>query len=342
MTSTRTDVEIRTLRPGDRQAVLRLLTDTMGGGPTGVRTARFFAWKHERNPFGASLALIAEADGRIVGLRCFMRWRFVRHGHVVSAVRAVDTATHPQYQRQGIFSRLTRAALGMAADAGIDVVFNTPNAKSLPGNLKMGWARVGLVPIAVRVARPRAFGRGLRHRHSASGPPTPLPPVELPPASAALGDVASVQQLLDAARQPHDRFRTDRSAEYLRWRYAVAPGLDYRAIADHNGGRLHGIAIGRPRWRGRLVEFTLSEVIVRDGDRATARKLLSAVARSGVDHVATHLTGWPTAEAARRRAGYVTAPRQAMTLVARPFDPSMAVDTSLDDWALSLGDLEVF
>lgn len=341
MTTTRTDIAIRPFRPDDRSEVLALLTTTMAGGPTGERTADFFAWKHERNPFGPSLALVAEADDRIVGFRTFMRWRFVRNDRAVRAVRAVDTATHPAYQGRGIFTQLTRAALEAAAEHDVDLVFNTPNSQSLPGYRKMGWSPVGEVPIAIRVARPFAFARGLRHRTHGGGR-APVPPINLPPLAGVLDDTAGVQALLDSAGQPSDRLRTDRDAYYLHWRYAQIPDLDYRAIVHRVGGRLHGLAIGRPRWRGRLVELTLSEVIVPRGDRATARRLLSTAATRGVDHVATYLAGWPTAERARRRTAYVNMPNQTMTLVARSVDPHVEVRTSLDEWALSLGDLEVF
>ena len=52
-----------------------------------------------------------------------------------------------------MFSRLTRAALD-ALDGQVDLVFNTPNGKSGPGYLKLGWREVGRVPVAVRVRRP--------------------------------------------------------------------------------------------------------------------------------------------------------------------------------------------
>ena len=84
--------------------------------------------------------LVAEADGRIVGLRAFMRWEFAAGDRRFRAVRAVDTATHPDYQGQGIFSRLTLEALDALRDQA-DFVFNTPNEKSLPGLPEDGMAR---------------------------------------------------------------------------------------------------------------------------------------------------------------------------------------------------------
>src|SRR5207247_2560043 len=121
----------------------------------------FFRWKHVDNPFGRSFMLVAEAEERILGLRAFMRWRFAAGGREVGAVRAVDTATHPDFQGRGIFSLLTRAALdSLPADVGF--VFNTPNEKSGPGYLKMGWHEVGRIPIAIRVRNPMGFVRRAR------------------------------------------------------------------------------------------------------------------------------------------------------------------------------------
>jgi GNAT superfamily N-acetyltransferase len=105
-----TQLDVRPYEDADEPRVLELLSASLGAGPSGDRSAAFFRWKHLENPFGRSVLLVAEADGGIVGLRAFLRWR-LRAGHrELSAVRAVDTATHPEFQGRGIFSRLTRAA----------------------------------------------------------------------------------------------------------------------------------------------------------------------------------------------------------------------------------------
>ena len=334
------ELSIRPATEADEPAILDLLTTTMAGGPTGERSADFFRWKHRSNPFGASLSLVALSDGELVGFRTFMRWRFLRHGLPLTAVRAVDTATSPAHQGRGIFTRLTRAAIELAA-TDTDLIFNTPISNSLPGYLKMGWREVGSVPIAIRVVRPLAFARGFRSAGHGE-PAGPPPSILLPPAHEVLSDRAEVQRLLDAAVVPSDRLHTDRDSEYLWWRYASAPGLDYRAVALRRGGDLVGLAIGRPRRRGPLAELTLSEVIVAGDDRAAARGLLRAVARARVDHVASSLRGWPTAEGVRRRLGYVDVPGRGMTLVANPLRPGAGDVFNRDAWALSLGDLEVF
>ncbi|MCF2529730.1 GNAT family N-acetyltransferase [Yinghuangia soli] len=398
------DVLVRELAKDDEAQVLALLEASLAGGPTGERTQEFFDWKHRENPFGSSPGLVAEsADGRVVAVRLFLRWEFAFRGETVRAVRAVDTATHPEAQGRGLFRQLTMDLLQrMAADT--DLVFNTPNANSLPGYLKMGWREVGKVPIALHPIRPLAFAKGLRELRSgeaervpggsdsgrpgrrgavsssyasgssgsfgSSGPGSSgstLPDVsELP---RATGDASAIrcrfptaqqffadpaarnglEELIgdadsaDAALYP-ERLRTRPTEAYLRWRYGSAPGLDYRVIAAYRQGVLDGVAFGRPRMRGPLAEFTLSQLLIRPGDRMTARRLLSAAGLSGCDHVATHLTPGSDASRAARYAGYATPPRTGMLMVARPLRPlPYGLDPhTLNSWHLALGDLEVF
>jgi GNAT superfamily N-acetyltransferase len=338
----RTDVQIRPYRPEDEDAVLALLSDALGAGPTGERSATFFRWKHSQNPFGPSLMLVAEADGLVVGLRAFMRWRFVAGNEEYKALRAVDTATHPDHQGRGIFRRLTLSALDIGR-TGSDFVFNTPNGQSLPGYLKMGWHPVGKMAIRVRVRRPVRFVRRLGSVRESEPAPQLPPDVQAETADQALGDSDAVRQLLEEAPQPTDRLGTPKDLDYLRWRFVDAPSLDYRAVRVENGGRLRGLCLFRVRPRGRLWESTIAEVIVPAGDGKTALDLLRAVASAAsVDHVACRFPkGSPAAHAATRW-GAVTSPL-GMTFIVNPFRPDMNPDpTELRSWELSVGDLEVF
>ena len=326
-----------TIRPfdiGDEAAVLALLEQTLGGGPAGRRPAEFFRWKHFDNPFGPSFMLLAEADGRVIGLRAFMRWRFIVDGRELSAVRAVDTATHPEYQGMGVFSRLTRAALEALAGQ-VDLVFNTPNDASRPGYLKLGWREVGRVPVALRVRRPVRFARGLRRP---AGQPPARPPVDADPAARVLERADEVAGVLAQVRPREGRLSTPRDVGYLRWRYGAAPLLDYAGVAEEVAGELRGLALFRVRPRGALWETTVAEVLVADGDRRTARRLLARVARAAaVDHLTLRAPALTAASA-----GFLPAPG-GISFVVKPLRDDLEPDPSaLGAWALSLGDLEVF
>jgi GNAT superfamily N-acetyltransferase len=337
--ATKPAIAIRPLAPGDEGGLLDLLRVTLGGGPARRRPPEFFRWKHRENPFGSSFMLVAESEGRLVGLRAFMRWRFVDGSRSFEAVRAVDTATHPDFQGQGVFTRLTLAALG-ALEGQADLVFNTPNGASRPGYLKMGWQDVGRVPIVVRVRRPIRLVRGLR----APADRLPArPAVAAEPAARALARGAEVEELLAAARSDDGRLRTPRDLGYLRWRYGAAPLLGYLAVTEEDAGGLRGLAIFRVRPRGALWESTVADVIVPAGDRRTARRLLHRVVRAApVDHLTFHAPRRMATARAAAGAGFLPAPG-GMAFVVKPLRDGVRPDpTGLGSWALTLGDLEVF
>ena len=146
--------DVRPATADDRAQILSLL-DASLGWRNEPRYHELFAWKHERNPFGPSLAWVVEDAGRVVAVRLFMRWEFRRGAATLRAVRAVDTATHPDHQGRGLFSALTQHALEACRTDGVAFVFNTPNAQSRPGYLKLGWREVGRPPTVARPARLR-------------------------------------------------------------------------------------------------------------------------------------------------------------------------------------------
>lgn len=338
-----TGLQIRPYREADEPEVLELLSAALGPGPAGKRSADFFRWKHLRNPFGPSLLLVGEEGGRIVGFRAFMRWRFQAGDQTILAVRPVDTATHPDARGRGVFSRLTREALA-ALGTSAQLVFNTPNDRSMPGYLKMGWRRVGSITVSVRARRPLRLAVGLRSlRRTGVRPRRDEPQVLAETAAHGLADAAAVSGLLRAVPGSSTRLTTPRSLDYLRWRYASAPLLDYRAVRRDEGGELAGLAIFRVRGRGRVWESTIAELLVRGGDVAVTRRLLSDVVRAAdVDLLTCHA---PARSATRRgvaRSAFLPSP-MGMALVVRPIDDDLEPDpTSLGSWGLSLGDLEVF
>jgi GNAT superfamily N-acetyltransferase len=334
-------IAVRPYGAGDEASVLELLRAALGGGPANQRPSGFFRWKHLESPFGPSYMLVAEIDGRLIGLRALMRWRFVAGDRTIRAARAVDTATHPDYQGMGVFSRLTRAALETVAGE-VDLIFNTPNGKSGPGYLKLGWREVGRVPVAVRVRRPLRLLGGLR----APAPAGPAPPAPAVPAAQVLQRAGEVALLLEreAARSPAAarRLSTPRDVAYLSWRYGAAPLLGYRAVTEERDSELAGVAIFRVRPRGRLWESTIAEVLA-GGDQRTAARLLRRVARAApVDHLTFHApAGSPLARAATR-SGFLRSPA-GIAMVVNPLAQGIHPDpTDLGAWALSLGDLEVF
>ena len=326
---TTTPIEIRRSHEDDLADVLALLRQCLGWADD-ARYAELFTWKHSANPFGASPAWVALDGDRIVGLRILMRWEFERGGDVVRAVRAVDTATHPDYRGHGVFTRLTRRAVEELQSAGIGFVFNTPNDQSRPGYVNMGWRVVGRLPIA---ARPTSFVGGVRMlRARAPAERWSAPAAAGSPAGDVLRQRDALERLL-AARPRTDRLRTLVTPEFLAWRYA-SPLLDYRAMVAP-AGLDHGVALFRVRRRGPAREAALCDVIVPGDDNRTRRAIVGSVIRAvDADYVVAIDPRPVTA------AGLVRLPRQGPILTWRELMPQAMPPRRA--WDLRLGDIELF
>jgi glycosyltransferase involved in cell wall biosynthesis/GNAT superfamily N-acetyltransferase len=320
------DLTIRRAAPADRDAILALLARSLGR-EADPRYEQLFAWKHEENAFGPSPAWVATDGDRIAGFRVLMRWEFVDGARTVRAVRAVDTATHPDYQGQGIFTKLTRHGIEELRD-DVAFVFNTPNDQSRPGYLKMGWQVVGKLPTAVRPARVSGIPRILTARVPAERWTSPSTAGE--DAAAVLEDTGAIEDLLASLPEPAG-LRTRLSPEFLRWRYAT-PLLGYRAVVAP-GGLRDGVAIFRIRARGDAREAALSAVLARGDDRALVGRLTRAVARVADADYVIRIGGGRVAPG-----GMVQLPGQGPVLtwraVGSPSPPAR--------WDLSLGDIELF
>lgn len=325
-------VAVRRATDADLPGIFALARRSLGW-EDGAATEEHFAWKHFGSPFGPSPMWVAEVDERIAGFRTFLRWELrTDAGEVRRAVRAVDTATDPDFQGRGIFTALTLGALDELRADGVDFVFNTPNEQSRPGYLKMGWQVIGRLPVAVR---PTHFG-GLVKIARARTPATrgAVPTTAGVAAAAVLSDRDLTDALL--AHAPSGRgLATHRTHEYLGWRYGPE-ALHYRVVAGP-AGPAAGAAVFHLRRRGPAIEAVVCETLVPAGDPRTTRALYAQLAKeSGADYLIRLRS-----PAERPMGGWFwPAPGVGPVLTAREVNRSPASDPA--GWALTLGDIELF
>ena len=321
------DLEIRSAQPEDDPVVIPMLRESLKKGDDPHYEA-FLHWKHRENSFGESAAWVALHEGRAVGYRTLMRWRFVNdEGKKVTAVRAVDTATHPDYQGLGIFRTLTLRGVSELTLAGDGIVFNTPNDQSRPGYLKMGWSVVRRLPVGVLPAHPAALPKMAR-----SKVPANLWSEETNvglDAAEALPERALAEALLQHA--PAKGFRTDRTPEHLAWRTSFGP-LRYRVLLADRNDPAQGGVVFRLRRRGDTVEAAIIEQLVPDA--VTGARLVARVLKETKADYAIGLRTGPSA-------GLVPlpVPGAGPLLTSRPLAASPPPASA---WRLTLGDIELF
>jgi GNAT superfamily N-acetyltransferase len=333
---------IRPYSDVDESAVLDLLGQAFGSWPRGfarATPAEVFRWKHLENPFGRSVMLIAEADDAPVGFAAWLRWRMRAGERTYDALRAVDVAVDPAFQRRGVFAALLgEATRQFPPEAAFTL--STPNQLSRAGALGIGARKVRVIPLFVRVPTPLRSAIRLLGAGQLGATARDFEPVEqLKSAHSALHDGADVAALLSQLTPPAARLHTVPDLEYLRWRYGEVGG--YRAVCERHDGRLTGLAVFRVRRRGRARVTNLCELLVREGDHRSARRLLGRVAAAtAVDFVIGHFAPSSTARRAAVLGGFIRTPFGLLPTVRQLKDGVVPDPVAQDAWALTLGDFD--
>ncbi len=311
-------IKARIATESDIPEILEILKAALGETPLLQRTDALFRWKHYENPFGKSVVMVAQAGDRLAGVRALMRWELLTsEGETIQCVRAVDTATHPEFGRQGVFRTLTESAIEVARDSGVRLVFNTPNEQSGPGYLKMGWKEVGYLGAYLR---PR-LGPSLKvdkERYPALGDSLPgISPFVVP----AMTD------------RPARGLRTKRDPAYLHWRFNEHPTAHYGLVPTRAGG-----VVARASRRGLKSETRIADVL-GDADATTVKAIVRA-------NRSRFVTSWFSAgspeEKYIRRAGLRRLPGvKTLRLVARELAPISVDVFDLGSWDFAMSDLEL-
>lgn len=214
-------MKIREANPADIPEIVKVLKASLGEDDLPL-SEEIWNYKHILNPFGESLVLLAEEDGKIIGIRAFMRWQWQCKNKIFSAFRAVDTATHPGHRGKGIFKKITLKAVEIAKEKKDNFVFNTPNEQSRPGYLKMGWEKAGKIGIALKPAF-NSFWKVYNKNKTFS----------------VFYDCGE-NEIEEICKSWNDKFKKDKvlftpkTHEFLQWRYEQNPLQKYEVYATPN------------------------------------------------------------------------------------------------------------
>ena len=138
------------------EAYSALLSQVFGASPK--FTPQAIAWRYRDNPAGQVVGADAWAGGTLAAhyVTCPMRARV--EGRPLKGLLSLNTATHPDFQGRGLFTRLAQATYDAGAAQGYDFVIGVANAQSTPGFLrKLGFQHVAPLEAGVLTRPPRRF-----------------------------------------------------------------------------------------------------------------------------------------------------------------------------------------
>jgi len=309
-------MHIRESTEQDIPAIVDLLKKSLGESSS-PKSINYWIWKHVKNPFGPSKVLLAERNGQLIGIRAMMQWIWQRENQPYTALRAVDTATHPDFQGQGVFSVLTQKMVDRSKNDGINFIFNTPNEKSLPGYLKLGWVSLQKLPVGISFLTSLSF----ISRKSIHG-------------SLDLDKIELLCNRWNLIQQKITPLFTPKSLDYLKWRYLDNPVIKYFVFAD---AELFLAMYSRKR--NNITELRVAELICLGSTPSTTKRVRTIIRNYAIEKKINLITFAPVLK--RWMPGLTFVLPLGPKLCAKKINVDMPAFSHIK-FAYTLGDMELF
>jgi hypothetical protein len=252
---------IRDYREGDEAAIVALFEKVFGKPMGRTRSAPHWRWEYTQNPVGPRTIELVWDGATLAGQYAVSPRRVWCGGREVLAALSLDTMTHPDYARQGIFTASADACYEAMAERGFAFVYGFPKASSVGAfERRLSWSLVMKMPVHVKpidvgrfvaekVDRPRLapwLSLGSRMLSRAPGIVANTRrrwqsrvPVEVTACSA----IEEWADDLWARCRAHHHVWVVRDRAYLDWRYDARPESDYVFLRAEAGGTIVGLAV---------------------------------------------------------------------------------------------------
>lgn len=245
-------------------------------------------WLFKDNPAGKGFFSLADHDGNLVGQYVVIPIRLLVGGKEITGAQSMDTMTHPDYRRQGMFTTLAGEVYRNLKESGIHAAYGFPNDASHPGFVnKLGWITLIDLPFHARplkLSSLLADRIGNKFAASTAGVPAQAAFNLLFPSSRKENHGFSTRitdrfdgefdRLWDSVKE---RFSCAvcRNSDYLNWRYINKPGADYKVLAiDGKEGRLAGYAVLKTVRKEGAGQGHILDLLTADLDLSTAEILI--------------------------------------------------------------------
>lgn len=177
-------------------------------------TPAYLDWLYVANPDGAAVGYDAWDGERLAAHYVCVPARAWVEGLEVRVLLSLNTATHPDYQGKGLFTKLAAMTYEAGAQAGFDGVYGVANANSTPGFVRK---------LAFQLVRPLEARVGLgRLRHA------PKPAAQ----SLSFERSWSLDALAWRCANPHNRVRQRTSGARLQFHAAAVSHVPAYAELD--------------------------------------------------------------------------------------------------------------
>ena len=347
------------------RARIVLDVERMVYGDGEVSERGFYDWLYRANPAGEAViwyAATGDPGSESAGHYAVVPVRVALHGAAVAGSVSVNTVTHPDFRRQGIFVALAERVFADCARRGIAFTYGFPNPSSLPGFVgRLGFADIGRVPLLLAPLDARGIalpGSGAVRRLLVRAGAAVATPVSALLRRRARGRARVTETPADAADwdRTWETLRGKypvmvvRDRQYVAWRFGGCPTRRYRLYVAHGDAGPTGFVATRVgsvlgMRAGLVVDLVVARGEAgRDAGLALLAAAMQEFAGARVALAASLMPAIGEEYACLRRAGFFPCPRllepQPFPVILRHHGSSATVPARLGDWLLTMGDYD--
>lgn len=354
-----TIVRINRWKPGDSFSPLTELASTTYPGQE-MSSEAYLDWQYVLNPHGPVLLHTGQSDDRTIAQYLVIPRNYRCGATSLKGSLSVNTLTHPEFRGAGWFVRLAEATYDSCTSEDIAFTLGFPNKESRPGFTgplhfkSLGDLSFLALPLRWTGILNRFLGKD-RTRKGAELYLNIPEPCLYRSKDYCIEDWEPGPLSVDFFHAFHatGKFTTERSDDYMMWRYLKCPTRRYRflRITDPDRRRMLGFVVLRAiKLSGLRCGVLVDFGYLSDEPLALSELFRFSVDRfkdSGMDAVIAAAVPRCSSEQLLRSEGFLRVPSrllpQHLTVIQRLHDPKQAarVPTDLESWFLTFGDYDV-
>jgi RimJ/RimL family protein N-acetyltransferase len=248
---------IRTYREGDENQIFELRKAVSSEQQREQWWLRWWHWMYQENPNGSKIWL-AEDNGKIVGHYGGINVNLKVGNDIIKVPILLNSMTHPDYRHNGIMLTLRKNALAELAKNGMPITFGFPNEASLKINQKLGYYHLTTMRKFVRIfnwentLRTQVSNKLFLKLCAAAG--NALNKLRIRDSEISNIKGLTITQVSEfdervnkfwAKVSKQFPIMVMRSKDYLNWRYATVPDINYSIYVADVAGVILGYIVLR-------------------------------------------------------------------------------------------------
>ncbi len=276
------DLTLRLWRDEDQAGILEL--ERAVWGETEAVDPAFFDWQYRRNPEGRAVIFCCESPGgRIAAQYAVIPIPLRVKGMRITGSLSLNTVTHPDYRRLGLFTKTAMAVYEELQRQGIAYTLGFPNENSYPGFVKkLDFADLGRPTLLVKIFDFTAFVAGQNVADKWPRFATLARKVtnglrRMPIKATCTRELSTFEGLpTEQLWEPADVI-VAADAKWLTWRYIENPIADYKIIVAADEKDPDALLVSRnsvPTRKGRI-GYIMELMLKREAGLEVVKALIS-------------------------------------------------------------------